>query len=183
MESNYYHDKESGMRYAMYRDCYDSGTGRFCQPDPIGLAGGINPYLYAIDPLTQIDPEGLMGRSPGPTRSAPGPVRFGGGAASLNKPEAPVPYCDGRWMRVGDFRRSMVQGLYMITGQVSPCWCDWNCRSCPGGSDITANPPIATNTTKGFLFFSTVAGSQTDPERGDTCLCPRPGPEKGCSGC
>jgi RHS repeat-associated protein len=64
-ESNYYHDKETGMRYAMYRDCYDPGTGRFCQSDPIGLAGGINPYLYVIDPLTQIDPEGLMGRSPG----------------------------------------------------------------------------------------------------------------------
>ena len=175
-----YADKESNLFYNYFRDCYDPSTARFCEPDPIGLAGGINPYLYVIDPLTQIDPEGLMGRSPGNGKAKPGPVRFGGGAASLDKPQAPVPYCDGRWMRVGDSRRSAVQGLYMITGQVPPCWCDWNCRSCPGSPDITANPPVATNTTKGFLFFSTVAGSQNDPERGDTCLCPRPGPEKGC---
>jgi RHS repeat-associated protein len=177
-----YFDPETGLSYNMARD-YDPQTGRYVQSDPIGLAGGINPYLYAFDPLAQIDPLGLMGRSAGAGKSAPGPVRFGGGAAGLNQAPVVMPYCDGRWMRVGNFRRSAVPGLYMIFGQVPPCWCDWNCRSCPGGADITANPPIATNTTKGFLFFSGTAGSQTDPERGDTCLCSRPGPEKGCSGC
>jgi hypothetical protein len=38
-ESSYYDDKESGIRYTMKRDCYDPATGRFCQPDPIGVDG------------------------------------------------------------------------------------------------------------------------------------------------
>ena len=60
-ESNYYDDKETGMRYAMMRDCYDTATGRFCQSDPIGLAGGsLSPYLYVNNaPLNFTDPEGL----------------------------------------------------------------------------------------------------------------------------
>jgi hypothetical protein len=35
------------------------------EADPIGLKGGINPYSYVTDPLTQIDPFGLMGRASG----------------------------------------------------------------------------------------------------------------------
>jgi len=36
MLSLYYRDKETGMQYATMRDCYDTATGRFCEPDPIG---------------------------------------------------------------------------------------------------------------------------------------------------
>jgi murein DD-endopeptidase MepM/ murein hydrolase activator NlpD len=39
---------------------YDPATGRFTQPDPIGLAGGLNLYGYADgDPINKSDPFGL----------------------------------------------------------------------------------------------------------------------------
>lgn len=47
------------LYYNRYRD-YDPSTGRYIQADPIGLAGGGNPYLYAGgNPVTGIDPWGL----------------------------------------------------------------------------------------------------------------------------
>ena len=47
------------LYYNRYRD-YDPTTGRYIQADPIGLAGGANPYLYAeANPLRFTDPLGL----------------------------------------------------------------------------------------------------------------------------
>lgn len=46
--------------YNYFRDCYDPSTGRYCQADPIGIAGGLNVYEYArSNPLTYTDPLGL----------------------------------------------------------------------------------------------------------------------------
>jgi RHS repeat-associated protein len=60
-ESNYYADTETGTFYAMFRDCYDSATGRFCQSDPIGLRGGLNTYAYAAsNPMSFTDLTGLF---------------------------------------------------------------------------------------------------------------------------
>jgi RHS repeat-associated protein len=54
-----YYDSETGLFYNMARD-YDPKTGRYIQYDPIGLKGGINPYVYVENnPLTLIDPMGL----------------------------------------------------------------------------------------------------------------------------
>jgi RHS repeat-associated protein len=48
----------SDLYYNRHRD-YDPVTGRYIQADPIGLAGGPNPYLYADgDPINLIDPTG-----------------------------------------------------------------------------------------------------------------------------
>jgi RHS repeat-associated protein len=34
-----YFDKETLLHYNYFRDCYDPGTGRFCQPDPMEVRG------------------------------------------------------------------------------------------------------------------------------------------------
>ncbi len=48
---------ESGLHYNMFR-YYASDLGRFTQQDSIGLAGGINLYAYAPNPLVWVDPWG-----------------------------------------------------------------------------------------------------------------------------
>ncbi|PKF76753.1 type IV secretion protein Rhs [Vibrio sp. vnigr-6D03] len=58
-----YFDQESGLHYNLAR-YYDPLTGRFIQPDPIGLLGGINHYQYAPNPVMWIDPSGLCCEEP-----------------------------------------------------------------------------------------------------------------------
>lgn len=53
-----YLDRETGLHYNTFR-YYAPDMGRFITPDPIGLAGGINLYQYAPNPLSWIDPLGL----------------------------------------------------------------------------------------------------------------------------
>ena len=54
-----YADGETGLHYNLFR-YYDPQVGRFIVQDPIGLAGGLNLYQYAPNPLKWIDPLGLM---------------------------------------------------------------------------------------------------------------------------
>jgi RHS repeat-associated protein len=54
-----YFDAETGLHYNWHR-YYDPKIGRYISSDPIGLAGGLNAYLYArANPLRYIDPTGL----------------------------------------------------------------------------------------------------------------------------
>ena len=54
-----YFDAETGLHYNYFRD-YDPKTGRYIEPDPIGLNGGMNLYGYILaNPLNAIDPYGL----------------------------------------------------------------------------------------------------------------------------
>ncbi|PIT17664.1 hypothetical protein BGI33_02590 [Snodgrassella alvi] len=54
-----YLDRETGLHYNTFR-YYDPNIGRFTQPDPIGLLGGLNLYQYAPNGLTWIDPWGWV---------------------------------------------------------------------------------------------------------------------------
>ena len=59
-----YYDAETGLHYNLHR-YYDPKTGRYMTPDPIGLAGGINPYVYADgDPINVTDFLGLAAGDP-----------------------------------------------------------------------------------------------------------------------
>jgi RHS repeat-associated protein len=52
-------DPQTGLNYNYFRD-YDPGTGRYIEPDPIGLPSVLNPYAYAFgNPVSYTDLFGL----------------------------------------------------------------------------------------------------------------------------
>uniref|UniRef100_UPI001FCE5B78 RHS repeat-associated core domain-containing protein n=2 Tax=Escherichia coli TaxID=562 RepID=UPI001FCE5B78 len=65
-----YLDRETGLHYNLHR-YYDPDVGRFMVTDPIGLAGGINLYQYAPNPMGWIDPLGLSGEKVNVYKDAP----------------------------------------------------------------------------------------------------------------
>jgi len=53
-----YFDHETGLHYNYSRD-YHPEIGRYVEPDPLGLRGGINMYAYCMnDPVNMTDPSG-----------------------------------------------------------------------------------------------------------------------------
>jgi RHS repeat-associated protein len=53
-----YYDSEMGLRYNWNR-YYDPSTGRYLTPDPIGLRGGINLFVYTQgNPINRFDRSG-----------------------------------------------------------------------------------------------------------------------------
>jgi len=53
-----YYDEETGLSYNYFR-YYDQTTGRYVTPDPIGLEGGINLFVYVENnPTNFADPDG-----------------------------------------------------------------------------------------------------------------------------
>ncbi|MXN32894.1 RHS repeat-associated core domain-containing protein, partial [Delftia sp. CH05] len=53
-----HHDRETGLYYNRHR-YYDPVVGSYVNQDPIGLAGGVNKSIYAINPMISMDPLGL----------------------------------------------------------------------------------------------------------------------------
>ena len=65
-----YFDKESELHYNGFRT-YDPKTGRYTQPDPIGLAGGWNRFNYVgSNALAFSDPNGLAAQAVAPVAMA-----------------------------------------------------------------------------------------------------------------
>ena len=56
-----YEDAETGLFYNRYR-YYDPDSARYLTQDPIGLAGGTNPFSYAPSSTGWTDPLGLSGK-------------------------------------------------------------------------------------------------------------------------
>jgi RHS repeat-associated protein len=54
-----YHDGETGRYYNRWR-YYDPLQGRYITQDPIGLAGGMNNFVYPNNPVDWSDPLGLI---------------------------------------------------------------------------------------------------------------------------
>ncbi len=66
----HYYDAATGLHDNRFRT-YCPRLGRYLQPDPLGLRGGLNLYAYTSNPLRRVDLRGLMCPE-GP--SADGPV-------------------------------------------------------------------------------------------------------------
>lgn len=52
-------DKEGGLYYNLNR-YYDPGVGRYLTADPIKLFSGLNQYQHCENPISWIDPLGLL---------------------------------------------------------------------------------------------------------------------------
>ena len=79
-----YLDRETGLHYNTFR-YYDPDIGRFINQDPIGLAGGLNLYAYAPNPIQWIDPWGWAPRVPSVDFSDNGLYQAGEGQNAIVK--------------------------------------------------------------------------------------------------
>jgi RHS repeat-associated protein len=128
-----YFDKETGLAYNYFRD-YDPQTGRYTTSDPIGLAGGINPYLYGLaSPLRLIDILGLDVEAA--DRLPPGAALYFGAAVH----SAFKQYLEGIGLIgnvtfghiFGDYRPDAIDPLGKQIWELKP-------RSCESGSNYSS---------------------------------------------
>jgi RHS repeat-associated protein len=107
---NWFGSLSTGMRDAsgqmyMRNRYYDAASGQFTQPDPIGLAGGLNSYGFAAgDPVSYADPYGLA------ADTIPEPLREKLGNVCGNQ-EGAVPDCDQVNIVTSGVRHALVMKL------------------------------------------------------------------------
>jgi len=129
-------DRETGLFYNYFRDCYDSVLGRYCESDPIGLSGGATTYAYVDgNPLTFRDPAGLYKRPgiaiPGLETSRLGLIRWllpiGRGLGRVALLVVPEPLANGDFIdpevmgRIKIFPTSEVEELCAKPDGRDPC--------------------------------------------------------------
>ncbi len=119
-----YYDAETGLHYNGQR-YYDPKTGRYLTPDPIGLAGGVNPYVYVgNDPINYIDPLGLyIGQFPPP------PPGYDPTTWKVSQ------WDNGRWLVESPEGR-----IYTAHPEDTGHWRHWNIQG-PSGKDGGSWPP------------------------------------------
>jgi len=101
-----YYDQETGLNYNVNRN-YDASTDRYLESDPIGLAGGVNTYVYVKgNPLSYSDPDGLV---PNPAEGAcalgPNPVCASGVAADVITSAIAMVMASRAWVDNADANR------------------------------------------------------------------------------
>ena len=120
------------MYYNLHR-WYSASTGTYLEPDPIGLEGGVNNFVYAgAQPLLNTDPLGLMGRRPRVPGDAVYYVCCKNGQRTVCRGPAPLPSNPA----IGDCEKEHesqhVQDFATGTFQCSPCT-----KTTPNGDPIT----------------------------------------------
>ncbi len=125
---------------------YDADLGRWVNPDPIGVAGGINVYGYVLnDPVNLLDPSGQ-----GPTGTAIG-AGIGGALGA------------GVGATVGAGIAAGIAGLGLGTGPAAPA---------VAGVGIAAGATVAT----GITLITAAAGAAAGDAIEDTWFPPPPVP-------
>ncbi|MNM87199.1 putative deoxyribonuclease RhsC [compost metagenome] len=99
-----YFDAESGLHYNRHR-YYHPDIGRYLTPDPVKLAGGLNPYRYTRNPTGWVDPLGSSGNCP--HANQPGwsaPYGEGGAKVDEREPDVPSPKPSNKYVYRGNSR-------------------------------------------------------------------------------
>lgn len=156
-----YADAETGFYTNGFRD-YDPASGRYLEPDPIGLAGGMNSYVYVDNnPLSSIDPYGLYRIEVG--------AYFGfGGSLIFGRNEATGQYFLGGALGVG-----FGGGVTVDPDGASPDGA--NARQCDAGVSLGGNIDVSAGlpgfdfsllSASGAFDFANGISKQSNPPSG-----------------
>ena len=160
-----YFDAETGLHYNYHR-YYDPKIGRYLTPDPIGVVGGMNLYLYGnLNPIINFDRYGLyvggVGIGTSGSLELKNKLGLSGSAALLY-----VKDDDGNWGIAACGSGGGALGTGGVVGlQTSHLWsvdtiCDLEGGglSLSGGGGYAAGPGIAGDVGKSGLNVITGAG-------------------------
>jgi len=147
-----FEDAETGLYYNYFRD-YDPQLGRYVEADPIGLAGGVNLFLYSgARPIVSYDHYGLVQYT--------GTVKYFSAGFVGGRGSATVELCgdciDG-WQKCAQFT---VKG-YGFTMGTLPADYTWSDIYYWDGGPSSADPDFSSFTGKGKIYSMTLAPGLT----------------------